>query len=133
MSLTTGAILGALAAIWVFTDARKRGRETGTALLWTVGVFFMLIIFLPLYLIFGRKIKPRPVPPAQLPDNVIDVDSSAVITTVNCPMCASQVNEDYKICPHCGYTLRPVCKNCGAQLDRTWVSCPHCQTPAAEK
>ena len=43
-----------LIAWWVYIDARKRGRSEGVALFWAVGTFLILIIFLPLWLMWGR-------------------------------------------------------------------------------
>ena len=39
-----------LASIWVFIDARDKGRSEGQALLWALGTIMALIIFLPLWL-----------------------------------------------------------------------------------
>jgi RNA polymerase subunit RPABC4/transcription elongation factor Spt4 len=130
-----GLLLVLLATYWVFTDSRARGSELSLAFLWSAGVLLLPIVFLPLYLIFGRKTIYATVPPQQLPDTVIDVESTAIteIETTACPMCASQVNAEYKICPHCGYTLKPECQNCGARLDRRWTECPNCGAAAADK
>lgn len=53
-----GTIVGLLASItasvWTYRDARSRGMERATA--WTIGVFLLWIVFLPLYL-FMRKTR----------------------------------------------------------------------------
>jgi hypothetical protein len=50
--LVAWAIAG-VAAIAVFLDATKRGDRHATA--WGAGVFLLLIVFLPLYLIRRRR------------------------------------------------------------------------------
>jgi hypothetical protein len=44
-----------LIAAWVFSDAKSRGMEGGSASLWSLGVFLLLIVFLPLWLIIRPK------------------------------------------------------------------------------
>jgi len=124
-------LIAFLAAYWVYTDAKKHGYETGTALLWGAGTLAMLIVFLPLYLLFGRKRQPRS--PRNDDRNVIDVEATVVEETSLCPMCGSKVKDDFKVCPYCSYTLKPKCENCGQELNREWKACPHCQTPTPQK
>ncbi|BBB90025.1 MAG TPA: zinc ribbon domain-containing protein [Methylomusa anaerophila] len=125
-------IIGLLAAFWVYTDARKLGQELGTAILWAIGVAGAIYIFLPLYLIFGRKpsLKPRRVDRDR---EIIDVEAIPVDETINCPMCGGKVKDDFKVCPYCGHTLQPKCPSCGRELNREWRTCPHCQTPTEAK
>ena len=40
-------------SIWVYKDAKKRGNTQ--PILWALGVFMLLIIFLPLYLLYRNK------------------------------------------------------------------------------
>jgi len=44
-------------AWWVATDVRKRGQSKGAALFWFLGVWFALIVFLPIYLLVRQKQK----------------------------------------------------------------------------
>ena len=127
--MTLGFLIAAIAAYWVFNDARDRGHEMSTALLWAAGTLAALFIFLPLYLLFGRKalFKPR------RNDDIIDVEATPVEETVKCPMCAGTVKEDYKACPYCGFTLKPACTSCGKELNREWRVCPYCQAPTDTK
>ncbi len=132
MMPTISLLIGLAAAYWVFNDAKGRGHESGTAILWAVGTFAMMVIFLPLYLIFGRKAPPMR-KTNSCDENVIDVEATVVEDAVNCQMCGGKVKEDFNICPYCGYTLKPKCENCGQELRRDWKVCPNCQTPAAKK
>lgn len=52
-----GLLIAAAGAVWVYKDAKKRGYETLAAIGWALGVFFLMIVFLPLYLFAGRKGK----------------------------------------------------------------------------
>lgn len=124
-----GFLIAILAAYWVFSDSRKHGHESTTALLWAAGTFLMMIVFLPLYLIFGRKPKIT----TSRGDTVIDIDAVPVEETMYCPMCASKVKEDFKTCPYCSHTLKPKCENCGKELKREWKTCPYCEAPAGPK
>lgn len=50
-----GSIIGLCIALcvagWTFEDARKRGMDGASAAVWALGVAFLLIVFLPLYLL----------------------------------------------------------------------------------
>lgn len=127
--MTFSYLIAAIAAYWVFNDARGHGHNMSTALLWAVGTVAAIVIFLPLYLLFGRK---RPINPHR-DDNIIDVEAIPVEETIKCPMCASKVKEDFKACPHCGFTLKPSCTSCGKELNREWRVCPYCETPTDAK
>lgn len=120
------------AAYWVYQDARTKGYTTSTVLLWTIGTLMMMVIVLPLYLLFGRRPKGR----TRRGEQIIDVEATAVVDETNkidCPMCGSKVQEDFKLCPYCGYTLKPKCLKCGQDVSREWRKCPYCQTPTPEK
>ncbi len=127
--MTFGLLLAAIAAYWVYNDARDHGQDLGTALLWSVGTLAALFIFLPLYLLFGRK---RPMKPHRN-DDIIDIEATPVEETIKCPMCASKVKEEFKACPYCGFTLKPACTSCGKELNREWRVCPYCQAPTDTK
>lgn len=128
-------IIGALVAIWVYNDAKKFGHSMGTALFWAVGNIAMVAIFFPAYLIFGRKqvMKSNRNQSNKLEEVTIEVDAEFVETKIDCPMCGRKVEEDYKLCPYCGFSLKPTCAECGIELQRDWKSCPNCQTPTSEK
>lgn len=52
-----GMSIAFIVAFWVFVDAKIKGKTTGKAFLWFLGVFFALILFLPLWLITRPKVK----------------------------------------------------------------------------
>ena len=84
-------------ALWVFFDSQKHGYSVWKGLLWAIGVFFALAIFLPLYL-FARH-KRRKLAAAtgrtQLPPSLTP-----------CFYCGRGYEGDPKICPHCGQNVK---------------------------
>ena len=74
-----GLGIALIVAAWVYSDAKERG--SSSPILWAFGVFAMLIIFLPLYLIM-RPSRNR--------------------TIKLCPHCGKYYNDDPFFCPHCG-------------------------------
>jgi uncharacterized membrane protein len=59
MDFAIGVSIAFVVSIWVLIDARHRGASMGVALLWWFGVFMLLIVFLPLYLIARPKKQPK--------------------------------------------------------------------------
>lgn len=134
MGVAISLVIAGFAAYWVFNDAKARGNSTTYCIFWAGGTFAFLIIFLPMYLFFGRKSPKREGNSENLAHKTIDVQAIAVEDAdMNCPMCAKPVREDYVACPFCGNTLKPRCVNCGRELNREWTECPDCKTPAPRK
>ena len=52
-----GLAIAFVVAFWVYSDAKNRGKTTGKAFLWFLGVFFVLILFLPLWFITRPRVK----------------------------------------------------------------------------
>ncbi|HWR40504.1 MAG TPA: zinc ribbon domain-containing protein [Patescibacteria group bacterium] len=127
--MTWGMLIAILAGIWVFFDAKKRGSAPNVAGMWALGTVALLIVFLPLYLLFGRKPAVKP----YRRGDIIDVEAIPVEEIIYCTMCGGKAKEDFVVCPHCGHTLKPQCTSCGKTLDRTWRVCPFCQEPAGHK
>jgi len=86
-----------VAALWVFYDSQKRGYSVGKGLLWAVGVFLVLIIFLPLYLV-ARKRRERLLAQASRTQTPPSMTS--------CFYCGQGYEGDPPICPHCGQNLK---------------------------
>ena len=125
-------------AIWVGMDAERRGMN---GWLWGLLVLFTFIVGLLVYLIVGQSMGPRPagttfaraaspfvetVPRAAHAPPRPDPPSS-VHASGTCPGCRADVLPDYKICPHCGSSLR--CRECNETLRGGWKLCPQCGTP----
>jgi hypothetical protein len=47
----------------------------------------------------------------------------------HCPVCLTDVEPDYVVCPVCTTRLREQCTQCDAPLDPLWQACPYCATP----
>lgn len=90
-------LLSLIAALWVFFDSQKRGYSAGKGLLWAIGVFFLLIIFLPLYL-FSRRKRQREMAEAKA--------ASGPPPLTECFYCGRGYEGQPKICPHCGQNLK---------------------------
>lgn len=126
-----GFLLAAFAAYWVYTDAKEHGYGSGAAAGWAIGTFLLLIVFLPVYLIFGRRGRLKYRQEQNDPD-IIDVTGTVVEDTFPCKMCGGKVKEEFSVCPYCGFSLRPKCKSCEREMERSWTTCPYCQTPASK-
>jgi hypothetical protein len=81
-------IIAAAVAVWVYIDAKKTGYSTAAALGWLLGVFLLLIVFLPVYLIMKAR-------RARLPE---------ILTP--CEFCGKHYNGNPTYCPHCGHLVR---------------------------
>lgn len=92
---------------YVNRDAKRRGMSPA---LWTLICLFVpnLIGFI-LYFMLRR---PLPTP---------------------CPGCGFTVNDSFRFCPRCHYSLAPVCASCGKPIRNDYACCPYCgqaTTPA---
>ncbi len=88
--LIIGLIIPLLVAIWVAFDAKKRGYTTGAIFGWFVGVWFLLIVFLPIYLILRFRHFSPP-------------NKSKTVKV--CPYCGNLFKENSNFCPYCGEKL----------------------------
>lgn len=86
-----GIIIPLLIALWVVSDARKRGYNTGAIVGWFIGVWLLLIVFLPLYLILRSRQQPT---------------SQETKATRVCPNCGRLLKGNPVFCPYCEERLR---------------------------
>ena len=86
-----------IVAMWVFFDSQKHGYTFWQGLLWAIGVFFLLIVFLPLY--FFSRNKRRRLAPA--PERVETPTPGTA-----CFYCGQPYPGDPKTCPNCGQNLK---------------------------
>ena len=110
-------------AFWTFRDARRRIGDR-----WLVGTATLLglVPFLgPLvYLLFR--------PPETLDDvharevEVRALEARLARRPLLCPICRSEVEPNYLVCPVCTTQLKRACGRCHAPL---WQACPYCATP----
>jgi len=90
-------IISLAVALWVFYDSQKWGYTVSRGLLWAVGVFFVLMVFLPLYLA-ARKKKGK----IQAAARETPPPSSLSL----CFYCRQGYEGNPTVCPHCGQKLK---------------------------
>ena len=111
----------------VLRDARRRIEDC-----WLVGLSGVLGFGLPyvgpaVYVLFR--------PPETLADaRAREIEMRALRDRLgraepHCPVCMSDVEADYLVCPVCTTRLREPCQRCEAPLDPLWQACPYCATP----
>jgi len=135
MSTATTVLILFAVVLWlglgfrVNRDARRRIDDG-----WLVGLSTVLGFGVPfvgpvVYVLFR--------PPETLADlHARDVEMQALRGRLlqaapHCPVCASEVESDYLVCPVCTTRLREQCRACDAALDPLWQTCPYCATPVA--
>ena len=105
-----GLLFGAVAAFWVYRDAKRCGQDRNAALAWGLGVVAAATIKLPLllfalaaYWLIGRK---KRLSERRNDVNIIDVEATVVEDTSGaCPSCGRKIEETFTICPYCGCRL----------------------------
>ena len=97
--------------IWVYNDAEKKNMS---GILWGLLVFVGNVIGLIIYLIVrsGTVTNTTPIP----------------IQQKKCPSCSQAMRDDFKLCPHCGTSLRNECSSCNKNVESDWKVCPYCGT-----
>ncbi|MFO0793706.1 MAG: hypothetical protein U0586_06555 [Candidatus Brocadiaceae bacterium] len=82
-----GLLIAAIIAVWVYIDAKNRGYKTLPAVGWMLGVFLLMIVFLPLYLVLrGRRPKKMDI-------------------LMPCKYCGKYYEGAPTYCPHCGHKV----------------------------
>lgn len=97
-----GFIIALLIAIWVATDANKRGMN-GVG--WAIGVFFLCVVFLPIYLIVRKPLLAQqpygyPPPPGSQPPYPPPPAGTPVQHF--CSNCGAPAQPGVKFCANCG-------------------------------
>ncbi len=96
--LLIAIIVPLIIAWWVASDAKKRGYNQGAIVAWFLGVWLVLIVFLPLYFIL------RPKSTILRPKSMGQQIRSTRGTYV-CPYCGNLYQEKVPFCPYCGRRL----------------------------
>lgn len=56
------------------------------------------------------------------------------IVLLECPECGEELEEDFEVCPKCGYELKPInCSKCGKEISRRFDFCPFCGNKLKEE
>ena len=48
---------------------------------------------------------------------------------LHCPVCRSEVDASFLVCPICTTKLKQACTVCKQPLEALWQVCPYCETP----
>ena len=94
-----GMLIAVVIAAFVASDARKRGMEPVG---WFIGVFLLLIIFLPAYLIVRKPLLPQYQPQWPVPQQPPSPILTALTTPSLCPHCGKYYAGKGSFCPMCG-------------------------------
>jgi Double zinc ribbon len=114
---------------WVYKDARRRIADP---LLVSVATLVGLV---PPYL--GPFVYMLFRPPEYLDDVrerelEIRAIEERLVAELRCPVCRSEVEASFLVCPVCTTRLKQACPTCKAPLEPIWQICPHCATPIAQ-
>ena len=86
-----GLFIALLVAAWVFSDAKSRGKENGSAFLWSLGVLLLLIVFLPLWFFLRPKKE----------SEIVVIDKPKL-----CLECGKYYEGFPSYCPNCGKPIQ---------------------------
>jgi RNA polymerase subunit RPABC4/transcription elongation factor Spt4 len=104
-------VLWLVVVFWVYSDAEKRNMS---GILWALLVFVGNIVGLIIYLLVRSVNTSMP------------ISQTVPKIQATCPQCKKTVQTDFKVCPHCGASLRIKCKSCSKELSPDWKVCPYC-------
>lgn len=90
LAQSLGVFIAGCVAIWVVLDAIRHGKSRAAALGWGAGVFLLLIVFLPLYLVLRDKTQTAPLK----------------TEAAQCRYCGLAVPGNAAYCPHCSKQLQ---------------------------
>ncbi len=88
-------LIAAVVAFLIYKDALKNGYSKNAALGWMVGVFLVMIVFLPAYLIVTYVVLKKG--GGKRPEVLI-----------LCEHCRKHYDGNPNYCPHCGHLVRKV-------------------------
>lgn len=133
VSTATNVLILLAVVLWlglgyrVHRDARRRVDDG-----WLVGLSTLLGFGVPFV---GPVVYTLFRPPETLADvHAREVEMRALRGRLlqaapRCPVCMSEVENDYLVCPVCTTRLREQCNTCDSPLDPLWQACPYCATP----
>src|SRR5439155_21746044 len=112
-------------AFWVFKNARRRIEDRWLVLTSTALGLFPPFLGVFIYMLFR--------PPEYLEDvRERELEIRAIekrLGVRECPVCRTEIDSDFLVCPVCTRRLRRSCVNCMRPLDSGWFVCPYCETP----
>lgn len=133
MSTAVTALILFAVVLWlglgyrVHRDARRRIADG-----WLVGLSTILGFAVPFVgpVVYALFRPPETLADAHAREIEIQVLRGRLLHAApHCPVCMSEVENDYLVCPVCTTRLRDQCNACGSPVDRLWQACPYCATP----
>ncbi len=126
LSLFFLAVFWLATAYWVYKDARRRIDDP-----WLVAMAAVLGLVPPfigaiVYMLFR--------PPEYLEDvrerelEIKAMEERLSREDMHCPVCRTEVDASFLICPVCTTKLKQACTGCRAPLESLWQVCPYCET-----
>jgi amino acid transporter len=113
---------------WVYKDARRRIEDPLLVIVATL-VGLVLPYFGPfVYMLFRPPEYLEDVRERELEIRAIE---ERLVAELRCPVCRSEVEPSFLVCPVCTTRLKQACPTCKAPLEALWQICPHCATPIA--
>jgi hypothetical protein len=112
---------------WVYKDARRRIDDP-----WLVAMSTLLGLIPPflgalIYMLFR--------PPEYLDEvrerelEIRAMEGRLRSHDLRCPVCRTEIDAGYVVCPVCTTRLKQACASCNAPLEPQWLVCPYCETP----
>ena len=112
---------------WVYKDARRRIDDP-----WLVAVATLLGVVPPfigplIYMLFR--------PPEYIEDvrerelEIRAMEERLARREAHCPVCRTEVEASFLVCPVCTTRLKDPCRRCKSPLEPAWKICPYCTTP----
>ena len=111
---------------WIYKDAKRRIEDPW--LVWVAVLVGVVVPFLGpfIYMLFR--------PPEYLEDvrerelEIKAMEDRLSKRDLHCPVCRSEVDASYLVCPICTTKLKQACVNCKQPLEALWQVCPYCET-----
>jgi len=102
---TIAMLIPLIVGVWVFLDAKSRGKDLSGALLWGGGTFLLLIIVLPLWLLLRPPISGSSSPNKYSRARAQNFQSEE--PKLFCTQCQKSIEglEGASFCPYCGQRL----------------------------
>jgi amino acid transporter len=119
-------------AWWVYKDARRRIEDPWLTVTATLVGLVVPFVGPFIYMLFR--------PPEYLDDvrerelEIRAMEERLAKRDLHCPVCRSEVDSTFLVCPICTTKLKQACATCKAPLEALWQVCPYCETsvePAA--
>jgi hypothetical protein len=118
------------AAYWVHRDAKRRVDDP--LLVWVATALGLVPVAGPLAYLLLR-------PPETLADRrsrrleLRALQQSLERHGPHCPVCRTDVEATFLVCPVCTTALKEPCRACKAPLEPLWQVCPYCAAPVRKR